>query len=171
MEWETAQQMAKAIDAVLAQQASIPADLLQETLTTLRHARTFITSRERMHADGVKLYDELYAALSARRPAGEWDFVPIKGPAVDAVERRDPSILGDPLGHIDAPRPAPVSSGQRGNSDRWTQLPFDGRPYACATSDCERQAAWRFEAGGVASDFCSDCKAVIQRGSQEASEQ
>jgi len=68
-----------------------------------------------------------------------------------------------------ARRIAPVSSGQRGNSDRWTQLPFDGRPYACATSDCERQAAWRFEAGGVASDFCSDCKAVIQRGSQEVS--
>ena len=43
-----------------------------EIVTTLRHARTFIVSREKMHPDGVKLYDELLAHLSnCEQPAGQ----------------------------------------------------------------------------------------------------
>jgi hypothetical protein len=38
-------------------------ELCDEVLVTLKHARTFITSREKMHPDGVKLYDELLANL------------------------------------------------------------------------------------------------------------
>jgi hypothetical protein len=34
-------------------------DLLTESLVTLRHARVFITSREKMHPTGVELYDQL----------------------------------------------------------------------------------------------------------------
>jgi hypothetical protein len=46
-------------------EAMLSGNILQETLTTLRHARTFITSREKMHPDGVQLYDKLYFALAA----------------------------------------------------------------------------------------------------------
>jgi hypothetical protein len=35
-------------------------------LTTLKHARVFITSREKMHPTGVELYDELIEKLRAR---------------------------------------------------------------------------------------------------------
>ncbi len=34
-------------------------DLPSEVLITLRHARTFITSRQQMHKAGVKLHDDL----------------------------------------------------------------------------------------------------------------
>lgn len=34
-------------------------DLLLESLVTLRHARVFITSREKMHPAGVELYDKV----------------------------------------------------------------------------------------------------------------
>jgi hypothetical protein len=34
-------------------------DLLHESLVTLRHARVFVTSREKMHPAGVELYDRL----------------------------------------------------------------------------------------------------------------
>ena len=38
-------------------------EILTEILSTLEHARIFITSREKMHKDGVKLYDELIDRL------------------------------------------------------------------------------------------------------------
>lgn len=38
-------------------------DILQDITVTMRHARVFITSREKMHPTGVKLYDELLAKL------------------------------------------------------------------------------------------------------------
>lgn len=38
---------------------------IQELVTTMRHARTFITSREKMHPTGVSLYDELLSKLEA----------------------------------------------------------------------------------------------------------
>ena len=37
--------------------------LIEEIYHTMRHAQTFITSREKMHDDGVKLYDELLSKL------------------------------------------------------------------------------------------------------------
>jgi hypothetical protein len=36
-------------------------DLLLECLVTLRHARVFIGSRERMHPTGIELYEKLTA--------------------------------------------------------------------------------------------------------------
>lgn len=48
-------------------------DILLECLVTLRHARTFVTSREKMHRTGIELYDNLIVevaeALSAPEPA------------------------------------------------------------------------------------------------------
>lgn len=40
-------------------------DLLIESLMTLRHARAFITSREKMHQSGVQLYDQLIYDIEA----------------------------------------------------------------------------------------------------------
>ena len=40
-----------------------PDDLLGEVWCMLNHARIFIVSREKMHPDGVKLYDELRAKI------------------------------------------------------------------------------------------------------------
>lgn len=46
----------------------LPADdTLKEVIDTMRHARIFITSREKMHPTGIQLYDELLAKLTARR--------------------------------------------------------------------------------------------------------
>ncbi len=39
--------------------------LLTDVKVTLSHGRTFITSREKMHPDGVKLWDELLAKVEA----------------------------------------------------------------------------------------------------------
>jgi len=36
----------------------ISEELLNETIVTLSHARTFIKSREKMHPTGVELYEE-----------------------------------------------------------------------------------------------------------------
>jgi hypothetical protein len=38
-------------------------DLLREALVTLRHARVFIGSRERMHPTGISLYDDLVGQI------------------------------------------------------------------------------------------------------------
>jgi hypothetical protein len=38
----------------------LPVDnIMQEILVTMRHARIFIASREKMHPTGIQLYDEL----------------------------------------------------------------------------------------------------------------
>jgi hypothetical protein len=48
-------------------------DLLTEALVTLRHARVFISSREKMHPTGIGLYDQLVKdiefALASPGPA------------------------------------------------------------------------------------------------------
>jgi len=44
---------------------------LEKAAITMNHARTFITSRQKMHATGVALYDELLSALQALREGGE----------------------------------------------------------------------------------------------------
>jgi hypothetical protein len=47
----------------------LPAEnILQDILVTMKHARVFITSREKMHPTGVQLYDELLEKLSGRLP-------------------------------------------------------------------------------------------------------
>lgn len=47
-------------------------DIMLECLVTLRHARTFVTSREKMHPTGIKLYDclivEIAEALDSPEP-------------------------------------------------------------------------------------------------------
>ena len=40
-------------------------ELLNDIITTLYHARTFITSRQKMHKTGVELYDKLYSTLKS----------------------------------------------------------------------------------------------------------
>lgn len=38
-------------------------DLLLESLVTLRHASVFVRTREKMHATGIELYDQLVKDL------------------------------------------------------------------------------------------------------------
>lgn len=37
---------------------------IEKVRDTMKHARTFITSREKMHPTGVELYDKLYEELN-----------------------------------------------------------------------------------------------------------
>lgn len=37
--------------------------LIEEIYHTLKHARTFIGSREKMHPEGIQLYDELLSKV------------------------------------------------------------------------------------------------------------
>jgi hypothetical protein len=46
-------------------------ELAPEILDTMRHARVFIVSREKMHPTGVELYDELYKKIGAAQMAAE----------------------------------------------------------------------------------------------------
>ena len=46
------------------QEISIKKETLQETITTLKHARIFISSREKMHPTGIELYDNLIEKLN-----------------------------------------------------------------------------------------------------------
>jgi hypothetical protein len=60
--------------ALLPDAAAIRADaeMLDETLATLKHARVFISSREKMHPQGIELFDELTGRIAAAiRAAGE----------------------------------------------------------------------------------------------------
>ena len=41
----------------------MPQPVIDEILTTLRHARSFISSRLRMHSDSIAIYDELIKNL------------------------------------------------------------------------------------------------------------
>jgi len=46
----------------------LPAEnILQDVIETMRHARVFISSREKMHPTGIQLYDELLAKLESRQ--------------------------------------------------------------------------------------------------------
>ena len=45
------------------QEVSIRKELLQEIITTMKHARIFISSREKMHPAGTELYDNLVKKL------------------------------------------------------------------------------------------------------------
>lgn len=52
----------------------------------------------------------------------------------------------------------------------WFQLPVDVRLTRCATDHCGGQPTWRLEAGGTGSNYCSACKAKIQRQAYLGSE-
>ena len=41
-------------------------NILADVIMTMRHARIFITSREKMHPTGIELYDELLGKLERR---------------------------------------------------------------------------------------------------------
>lgn len=43
----------------------VPRTLLEEVELSLHHAKTFIASRERMHADGIALHHECEAKIAA----------------------------------------------------------------------------------------------------------
>ena len=45
----------------------------------------------------------------------------------------------------------------------WFQLTGDNLDRPCATEGCFVPATFRLEAGGVGSDYCANCKAIIQR--------
>jgi hypothetical protein len=47
---------------------NIDLDLYLELMSTLKHARIFISSREKMHPTGVDLYDRLVSRLAACHP-------------------------------------------------------------------------------------------------------
>lgn len=54
-------------------------DIIAEVIVTMKHARVFISSREKMHPTGIELYDELLEKLIRRRyPATkETENVPV----------------------------------------------------------------------------------------------
>lgn len=43
----------------------------------------------------------------------------------------------------------------------WFKLQGDSRLGRCASEQCGGQPTWRLEAGGIGSDYCSGCKALI----------
>lgn len=43
----------------------------------------------------------------------------------------------------------------------WFALTREERLGRCATQDCGGQPIWRFEGGGVGSNYCSGCKSKI----------
>ena len=46
----------------------------------------------------------------------------------------------------------------------WFELKGDKRFGKCTSEGCYGQPTWRLEASGVGSDYCSGCKAIIERG-------
>lgn len=46
-------------------QVTLTVGVLHDIFITMRHARTFITSREKMHPTGVELWDKLFAQIEA----------------------------------------------------------------------------------------------------------
>lgn len=44
----------------------------------------------------------------------------------------------------------------------WFRLNGDARLGACATDNCWGQPTWRFEGGGVGSNYCSGCRERIK---------
>lgn len=47
----------------------------------------------------------------------------------------------------------------------WFELKGDARLKQCASEGCGGQQTWRLEAGGTASNYCSGCKARMDRPS------
>lgn len=45
----------------------------------------------------------------------------------------------------------------------WFELRGDARLGRCASEGCGGQPTYRLESGGVGSDYCSGCKATIER--------
>lgn len=57
----TAKPYGEVLDEMDHEAKYLPATIisLEDVLTTLKHARVFIASREKMHPIGIELYDEL----------------------------------------------------------------------------------------------------------------
>lgn len=49
----------------------------------------------------------------------------------------------------------------------WFDLKGDERLGRCATNGCGGQPTYRFEGGGIGSNFCSGCREVIERNTRE----
>lgn len=92
-------------------------DTLLECLVTLRHARTFITSREKMHPTGIDLYDKLLIdvenALKAPEPASTQETPVVYDPHdhthaayVRSQETRSVDMSDQPMGD---PHPADLT--------------------------------------------------------------
>ncbi|MDZ7832804.1 MAG: hypothetical protein U5L07_13700 [Desulfobacterales bacterium] len=53
---------------------AITDEVFDEILNTLKHARVFISSRQKMHPDGIKLHEDLIAYLeNASQPSNSAD--------------------------------------------------------------------------------------------------
>jgi hypothetical protein len=114
--------------------------------------------------------------MTAQNPAspdGEWVMVPKR--ALDWLLGEGPDEQGhwfgdgdDPAGRrgrywwrtqfcnmlASAPRPD-VGKGQ------WFALPYILKQGPCATENCLGEPVWRFEGGGVGSDYCLNCHAKL----------
>jgi hypothetical protein len=63
----TARPYSEILDEMDNEAKYLPAEnILADIITTMRHARIFITSREKMHPAGIELYDELLGKLERR---------------------------------------------------------------------------------------------------------
>jgi DNA-directed RNA polymerase subunit M/transcription elongation factor TFIIS len=129
----------KSRPAPCSQRATDPASkLLNEVIVTMRHARTFVASREKMNPAGVELYDELLARLDdgANAPA---DREPVAGDTVGRDVR---------CPHCGASSDSFYRSGTVSPDDRTPRSPFVARCAECdgvvtpnsAISDNERTA-------------------------------
>ncbi len=53
-------------DEILDSRILFTPKVIFEIITTLKHARTFITTKQRMHSTGIELYDELIVFLEEK---------------------------------------------------------------------------------------------------------
>lgn len=49
----------------------------------------------------------------------------------------------------------------------WFKLGGDHRLHRCVTEGCGDQQTWRLEADGVGSNYCSGCKAKIEKDQRQ----
>lgn len=63
-------------------------ELLRETLTTMRHARVFISTREKMHPTGIDLYDQLLSKIDSALKPNHLPDLPQTAPRTPAVQER-----------------------------------------------------------------------------------
>lgn len=66
--WQYLQDGPSVSSADLSAQPPLTVGVLHDIFITMRHARTFITSREKMHPTGVELWDRLFAQIEALQP-------------------------------------------------------------------------------------------------------
>lgn len=119
-------------------------DILLECLVTLRHARTFVTSREKMHPTGIKLYDDLIIEVT--------DALNAPGPEMPALETSPALAIGTNTGHGHVwPRP----DGMR------ARCGGPGMCKECSQDQARLQAAIPPDVAKAVRDQC-DCDAEIK---------